>query len=47
MRDTIAGLLGIEPSHVNVKASTGNLGGDEGAGRVISAEAIASLERVS
>ena len=47
MRDTIAGLLGIEPSAVSVKASTGNLGGDEGAGRAISAHAIASLERIS
>ncbi len=47
MREAIAGLLGIDSSAVNVKASTGNLGGDEGAGRVISAEAIASLERVT
>jgi 2-C-methyl-D-erythritol 4-phosphate cytidylyltransferase/2-C-methyl-D-erythritol 2,4-cyclodiphosphate synthase len=46
MRDAIASLLGIEASAVNVKASTGNLGGDEGAGRAISATAIASLERV-
>ena len=28
---------------VNVKASTGNLAGDEGAGRSISARAVASL----
>ena len=32
MRDAIAALLGIEEGAVNVKASTGNLAGDEGAG---------------
>jgi 2-C-methyl-D-erythritol 4-phosphate cytidylyltransferase/2-C-methyl-D-erythritol 2,4-cyclodiphosphate synthase len=40
----IAGLLGVDPGAVNVKASSGNLAGDEGAGRSISAVAIASLE---
>jgi 2-C-methyl-D-erythritol 2,4-cyclodiphosphate synthase len=35
----IADLLGIDPSAVNVKASTGNLDGMEGAGRGISATA--------
>jgi 2-C-methyl-D-erythritol 4-phosphate cytidylyltransferase/2-C-methyl-D-erythritol 2,4-cyclodiphosphate synthase len=44
MRDAIAGLLGIDPGQVSVKAATGNLGGDEGAGRAISAEVIARLE---
>ncbi|HET9346066.1 MAG TPA: 2-C-methyl-D-erythritol 2,4-cyclodiphosphate synthase [Candidatus Limnocylindrales bacterium] len=41
MRDAIADRLGIEPSAVSVKASTGNLGGDEGAGRSMSALAVA------
>jgi 2-C-methyl-D-erythritol 4-phosphate cytidylyltransferase/2-C-methyl-D-erythritol 2,4-cyclodiphosphate synthase len=43
MDDAIAGILGIEPGAVNVKASTGNLAGDEGAGRSISARAVATL----
>jgi 2-C-methyl-D-erythritol 4-phosphate cytidylyltransferase / 2-C-methyl-D-erythritol 2,4-cyclodiphosphate synthase len=41
MRDAIAAALAIAPSGVNVKASTGNLAGDEGAGRSISARAVA------
>jgi 2-C-methyl-D-erythritol 4-phosphate cytidylyltransferase/2-C-methyl-D-erythritol 2,4-cyclodiphosphate synthase len=41
MRDSIAGRLGIDASAVSVKASTGNLGGDEGAGRSLSALAVA------
>jgi len=41
MRDAIAGLLAIPVDHVNVKASTGNLAGWEGAGRGISARAVA------
>jgi 2-C-methyl-D-erythritol 4-phosphate cytidylyltransferase/2-C-methyl-D-erythritol 2,4-cyclodiphosphate synthase len=45
MRDQIAGLLGLEAAAVNVKASTGNLDGAEGAGRSISALAIATVER--
>jgi 2-C-methyl-D-erythritol 4-phosphate cytidylyltransferase/2-C-methyl-D-erythritol 2,4-cyclodiphosphate synthase len=44
MRDSIASLLGLEPGAVNVKASSGNLDGAEGAGRSISALAIASVE---
>ena len=44
MRDRIAGLLGLDPAAVNVKASTGNLDGAEGAGRSISALAIATVE---
>ncbi len=43
MRVAIAGALGIDPTAVNVKASTGNLAGDEGAGRSISARAIATV----
>ena len=43
MGEAIAAALGIDPSAVNVKASTGNLGGAEGAGRSISASAIAWL----
>jgi 2-C-methyl-D-erythritol 4-phosphate cytidylyltransferase/2-C-methyl-D-erythritol 2,4-cyclodiphosphate synthase len=41
MRDTIAELLGLSAGSVDVKASTGNLAGMEGAGRGISAQAIA------
>lgn len=44
MRDSIAGLLGVDRSAVNVKASTGNLDGAEGAGRSISALAVATVE---
>jgi 2-C-methyl-D-erythritol 4-phosphate cytidylyltransferase / 2-C-methyl-D-erythritol 2,4-cyclodiphosphate synthase len=46
IRDALASLLGVPPSAVNVKASTGNLAGMEGAGRGISAHAIAFVERV-
>ncbi|HEX5149619.1 MAG TPA: 2-C-methyl-D-erythritol 2,4-cyclodiphosphate synthase, partial [Candidatus Limnocylindrales bacterium] len=45
MRDAIAGLLAISPSAVAVHASTGNLDGPEGAGRSISATAIAQVVR--
>jgi 2-C-methyl-D-erythritol 4-phosphate cytidylyltransferase/2-C-methyl-D-erythritol 2,4-cyclodiphosphate synthase len=38
-----AELLAVEPSAVNVKASTGNLAGMEGAGRGISAQAVVTL----
>jgi len=41
MQVAIAGIVGIDPSAVSVKASTGNLGGDEGAGRSMSALAVA------
>lgn len=47
MRRSIAELLDLEPGAVNVKASTGNLDGPEGAGRSISALAIATLEHRS
>ncbi|MBM4409588.1 MAG: 2-C-methyl-D-erythritol 2,4-cyclodiphosphate synthase, partial [Chloroflexi bacterium] len=44
MRDAIAGLLGLERARVSVKASSGNLVGAEGAGRSVSAHAVAALE---
>lgn len=44
MRDAVAALLGLPAPDVNVKASTGNLTGDEGAGRSISARAVATVE---
>ncbi len=43
MRTAVAALLGLEEWAVNVKASTGNLAGDEGAGRSISAHAVATV----
>ena len=46
MRLAIAGILGIDASDVGVKASSGNLDGAEGAGRVLSATAIATIELV-
>ena len=39
----VAELLGIEEPLVNIKASTGNLAGMEGAGRGISAQAVVTL----
>lgn len=45
MRTRIAALLGLEDGSVSVKASTGNLGGDVGAGRAIAADAVATIER--
>ena len=47
MRDATAGFLGLDATRVNVKASTGNLDGSDGAGRSISALATASLEALS
>jgi 2-C-methyl-D-erythritol 4-phosphate cytidylyltransferase/2-C-methyl-D-erythritol 2,4-cyclodiphosphate synthase len=44
MVGAIANLLRLEPGSVNVKASTGNLEGVEGAGRAISAIAVATIE---
>jgi 2-C-methyl-D-erythritol 4-phosphate cytidylyltransferase/2-C-methyl-D-erythritol 2,4-cyclodiphosphate synthase len=44
MREAIAELLGIDGSSVNVKASTGNLDGADGAGRSVSALAVATVE---
>jgi 2-C-methyl-D-erythritol 4-phosphate cytidylyltransferase/2-C-methyl-D-erythritol 2,4-cyclodiphosphate synthase len=46
MRAAIAGLLGLPVDRVNVKASTGNLAGAEGAGRGISARAVAVVEPI-
>ena len=43
MRAAIAATLGVDDGAVNVKASTGNLAGDEGAGRSISARAVATV----
>ena len=43
MRVAIATLLGVDTGAVSVKASTGNLSGDPGAGRSIVAQAIATL----
>ena len=43
MGEAIAAILGLEAGAVNVKASTGNLDGPEGAGRSISATAIVLL----
>ena len=43
IRDRLATLTGLAAPAVNVKASTGNLSGDEGAGRSISAHAVATL----
>ena len=45
MRERIADLLGLAVDRVSVKASTGNLDGSEGAGRSISARAVAVVER--
>lgn len=43
MAETIADLLGVERTAVSVKAASGNLAGDEGAGRVISATCLAGV----
>ncbi len=43
MRDAIAAALGLATAQVDVKASTGNLAGMEGAGRGMSAQAVAVL----
>jgi 2-C-methyl-D-erythritol 4-phosphate cytidylyltransferase/2-C-methyl-D-erythritol 2,4-cyclodiphosphate synthase len=44
MRAALAAALGVAPDAVSVKASTGNLEGAEGAGRAISALAVATIE---
>ena len=46
MRDSIAKLLEVGADAVSVKASTGNLSGDVGGGRVIEAHAIATVTRL-
>jgi 2-C-methyl-D-erythritol 2,4-cyclodiphosphate synthase len=43
MRAAIAGVLGLPVEAVSVKASTGNLSGDAGAGRTVEARALASI----
>jgi 2-C-methyl-D-erythritol 4-phosphate cytidylyltransferase/2-C-methyl-D-erythritol 2,4-cyclodiphosphate synthase len=43
MAAAIASLAGVDPGRVSVKAMTGNLAGDEGAGRAISATCLVSL----
>jgi 2-C-methyl-D-erythritol 4-phosphate cytidylyltransferase/2-C-methyl-D-erythritol 2,4-cyclodiphosphate synthase len=43
MAAVIGELVGLPVSRVGVKASSGNLSGDEGAGRVISASAVATV----
>jgi 2-C-methyl-D-erythritol 4-phosphate cytidylyltransferase/2-C-methyl-D-erythritol 2,4-cyclodiphosphate synthase len=43
MRAAIAAAVGLDAGLVSVKASTGNLAGDEGAGRSISARAVATV----
>jgi 2-C-methyl-D-erythritol 4-phosphate cytidylyltransferase/2-C-methyl-D-erythritol 2,4-cyclodiphosphate synthase len=43
MGDAIAALLRMDRAAVNVKASSGNLDGSEGAGRGISALAVATV----
>jgi 2-C-methyl-D-erythritol 2,4-cyclodiphosphate synthase len=43
MRVTIAALLGLPATRVSIKASTGNLSGDEGAGRAVGAQAVATV----
>lgn len=47
MRAAIAGLLGLDVGQVSVKASTGNLDGSDGAGRSISALALATIEGIA
>lgn len=46
MQSAIAGLLGVQNEVVSVKASTGNLGGDAGAGRSIEVRAVATVTRL-
>lgn len=45
MRDAIAAAIGVPAEVVSVKASSGNLAGMEGAGRGISATAVAAIDR--
>ena len=45
MRDAVAGLVGVASESVAVTASTGNLSGPEGAGRVIKATALVTVVR--
>jgi 2-C-methyl-D-erythritol 4-phosphate cytidylyltransferase/2-C-methyl-D-erythritol 2,4-cyclodiphosphate synthase len=43
MAQAIATLTGVAPARVSVKAATGNLSGDDGAGRTLSATCIVSV----
>ena len=43
MAEIMAGLAGLETARVSVKAATGNLSGDEGAGRAISASCLVTV----
>lgn len=45
MRDRLAAVLDVPPEHVGIVASTGNLSGPEGAGRVISATGLVRLHQ--
>jgi len=47
MRDAIARLLVVDVAAVSIKAATGNLSGDAGAGRVVEAEAVATIARAT
>jgi 2-C-methyl-D-erythritol 2,4-cyclodiphosphate synthase len=47
MREAIARLLVVDVAAVSIKASTGNLSGDAGAGRVVEAEAVATIARAT
>ncbi len=47
MREAIAEQLGLAATAVNIKASTGNLDGTEGAGRGISALVVATIEALA
>lgn len=44
LRDSVAVQLGLPATAVNVKASTGNLDGADGAGRAVSALVVATIE---
>jgi 2-C-methyl-D-erythritol 4-phosphate cytidylyltransferase/2-C-methyl-D-erythritol 2,4-cyclodiphosphate synthase len=45
MREAVAGLVGLAPEAVSMRASSGNLDGPEGAGRSISATALVTVAR--
>jgi 2C-methyl-D-erythritol 2,4-cyclodiphosphate synthase len=47
MAEAIAAIVGVERAAVNVKASSGNLIGMEGAGRGISAQAIVTVVAIA
>jgi 2-C-methyl-D-erythritol 4-phosphate cytidylyltransferase/2-C-methyl-D-erythritol 2,4-cyclodiphosphate synthase len=45
MRTRVGELIGLDPERVSVTAATANLAGDEGAGRVISADCLVMVSR--